>query len=95
MRLGEVERMCIQSSVGEDRTVGRGDSGRGKRRKRISIEHWKEGEKENEGVIKYPTAEVKSDRKNAPSAVLVTAYEFTFYPSSQPFLFPQIASSSK
>lgn len=36
---------------------------KGKERKRMSVEYRREGEKENEGVIKYPTADVKSDRK--------------------------------
>jgi len=63
MRLGEVERMCIQSRVGGNRTAGRRNNRRGKERKRISVEYQKEGEKENEGVIKYPTTDVKSDRK--------------------------------
>lgn len=63
MRLGEVERMCIQSRVGKDRTAGRRDNGRGRRRERMSVEYRREGEKENEGVIKYPRADVKSDRK--------------------------------
>lgn len=34
MRLGEVERMCIQSRVGEDRTAGRRDNEREGKRER-------------------------------------------------------------
>lgn len=44
-----------------------------------------ESEKKDEGIIKYPTADVKSGRKmHHASAVLVTAYEFTLY-SLSPF----------
>lgn len=73
MRLGRVGRMCIQSRVGENRTAERVGQGGGKEwegetERKEEFKHERGGISEragrrNEGVIKYPTADVKSGRK--------------------------------